>query len=379
MVTMQPALKNGRNVWDHVNMPESEFETRVERIRAHMKKSAIDLLLLYGRGLNEYADPCYVSNFIIRLPRGTIALMPLEGPVVLFFEGASRGLPSLLLTTWVRELKPAGNVAKECAQYLKEKGLVPCSVGLGRLAEMMPYQEFRVLKEALAGCKIVDAARMLPNLRMIKSTKEIDEIRRAGRILKKGFELVSSICSSGMSEQFLEAMVRKQARLEGAEDVRMLFGRSGEKKRLRPPENRSIGQGHALIINAAVEFERYWAEAVKTFTVKEDSFSEIASDATAVYDRAIDAIKPGRAVSRLYKDLLEDAGRSGLELLSDYGLGGGIGLSLNELPVINEKGVQKLKEGMCLSLRLAVRDKTYGSTMFGNTLLVGKNGAEVLT
>jgi Xaa-Pro dipeptidase len=379
MVTMQPALKNGRNVWDHVNMPESEFEIRVERIRAHMKKSAIDLLLLYGRGLNEYADPCYVSNFVIRLPRGTIAVVPLEGEVVLFFEGASRGLPSLLLTTRVRELIPAGNVAKECAKYLKEKGLVPCSVGLGRLAEMMPQQEFRVLKEALAGCTIVDAARILPNLRMIKSAKEIDQIRRAGRILKKGFELVTSMCSDGMSEQFLEAMVRKQARLEGAEDIRMLFGRSGEKTRLRPPENRSIGQGHALIVYAAVEFERYWAEAVKTFAVQEASFSEIVSDATAVYDRAIGAIKPGRSVSQLYKDVLEDAQRSGLELLSDYGLGGGIGLSLNELPVINEKGAQKLKEGMCLSLRLAVKDKTYGSTMFGNTLLVGKNGAEIVT
>jgi len=31
--TMQPALKNGRNVWDRVNMPESEFEGRVERVR----------------------------------------------------------------------------------------------------------------------------------------------------------------------------------------------------------------------------------------------------------------------------------------------------------------------------------------------------------
>ncbi len=27
METMQPALKNGRNVWDRVNMPESEFES----------------------------------------------------------------------------------------------------------------------------------------------------------------------------------------------------------------------------------------------------------------------------------------------------------------------------------------------------------------
>ncbi len=109
METMQPALKNGRNVWDRVNMPESEFEARVERIRAEMKRSAIDLLLLYGKGLNEYADPCYVSNFVIRLPRGTIAVVPLEGPVVLFFEGASRGLPSLLATTCVKELKAAGS------------------------------------------------------------------------------------------------------------------------------------------------------------------------------------------------------------------------------------------------------------------------------
>ena len=79
---------------------KESLRARVERVRAQMKKSGIDLLILYGRGLTEYADPCYVSNFVIRLPRGTIALVSLEGPVVLFFEGASRGLPSLLVTTW---------------------------------------------------------------------------------------------------------------------------------------------------------------------------------------------------------------------------------------------------------------------------------------
>ena len=379
METMQPALKNGRNVWDHVNMPESEFEARVERIRAQMKKSAIDLLLLYGRGLNEYADPCYVSDFVIRLPRGTIAAIPLEGPLVLFFEGASRGLPSLLLTTCVRELKPAGNVAKECAKYLKEKNLVPCTVGLGRFAEQMPYQEFGVLKEALAGCKIVDATRMLPNLRMIKSTRESDEIRRAGRIVKKCFELVGSVCSTGMSEQFLEAMVRKQARFEGAEDIRMLVAMANEKRSLRPPENRRIEPGQVFSLYTAVEFERYWAEGVRTFVAGDGSFSEISSDAPTVYSRGLEAVRPGRSVSQVYKAIVDEVRLSGLELLSDYGLGGGIGLSLNEPPIISEKGAQRLKEGMCLALRLTARDEIYGRVMFGNTLLVGKNGAEVVT
>jgi Xaa-Pro aminopeptidase len=70
---------------------------------------------------------------------------------------------------------------------------------------------------------------------------------------------------------------------------------------------------------------------------------------------------------------------AGLEPLSDYGLGNGIGLSLNESPVISEKGGKGLKEGMCLALRLAARDEIYGRVMFGNTLLVGKDGAEVVT
>jgi Xaa-Pro dipeptidase len=379
METMQPALKNGRNVWDRVNMPESEFESRVERVRAQMKKSGIDLLLLYGKGLNEYADPCYVSNFVIRLPRGTIAVVPLEGPLVLFFEGASRGLPSLLATTCVRELKAAGNVAKECARYLKEKGLVPCTVGLGRFADMMPYQEFRGLIEALADCTIVDAARIVPNLRMIKSARESDEIRRAGRIVKKGFELVSSVCSAGMSEQFLDAMVRKQMRLEGAEDIRILFAMANEKRSLRPPENRRIEPGQVFSLYTAVEFERYWAEGVRTFAAGDGSFSEISNDEPTVYSRGLEAVQPGRSISQVYKALVDEMRLAGLEPLFDYGLGGGIGLSLNELPIISEKGAQRLKEGMCLALRLVARDEIYGRVMFGNTLLVGKNGAEVVT
>ncbi len=64
--------------------------------------------------------------------------------------------------------------------------------------------------------------------------------------MKKGFELVNSVCSAGMSELFLDAMVRKQMRLEGAEDIRMLFAMANEKRSLRPPENRRIGAGPGL-------------------------------------------------------------------------------------------------------------------------------------
>ncbi len=379
METMQPALKNGRNVWDRVNMPESEFEARVERIRAQMKKKGINILLLYGRGLTDYADPCYVSNFIIRLPRGTIALVPLEGPVVLFFEGASRGLPSLLVTTCVKELKAAGNVASDCAKYLKEQGLIPCTVGIGRMAEQMPYREFRALKEALAGCTIVDASSMVPNLRTIKSVRECDEIRRAGRIIKKCFDQLGLICSMGMSEQLLEAMIRKIARLEGAEDIRIQVAVANEQRNLRPPEGRVLDSGNVITLYIAAAYERYWAEGIKTFAVGESSLSELASEAPALLTSTLEAVRPGMTVAEVQSLIAERAARSGFEVLADYALGNGVGLSLNELPVVSAKGAQKLKEGMCLAIRVPVRDKTLGKVMFGSTVIVGKDGVEVVT
>jgi Xaa-Pro aminopeptidase len=174
-------------------------------------------------------------------------------------------------------------------------------------------------------------------------------------------------------------MLRKQARLEGAEDIRLLLAVAKEKKSLRPSENRRIEPGQVFILYFAIEYERYWAEGIKTFATGEASFSEIASDAKSVYYQAIALIRPGRTVSQVCRDLFDGARGSGLEPLSCYGLGNGIGLSLNESPVINERGGQKLKQGMCLAPRLAVHDKTLGNVMIGSTLLVGKNGVEEVT
>lgn len=380
MRTMQPALKNGRNVWDPINLPPSEFEGRLARIRTEMKSAGVDLLLLYGRGFSDYADPCYVSNFIIRLARGTLAVVPAEGPVVVFFEGASRGLPSLLATTWVRELKAANDVAKDCATYLRDQRLVPCTVGLGRLEPLMPLEQFRTLTEALSGSTVVDAAQLVPRLRMVKSPRECDQVRRAGRIVKRSFERIGAVGLDRMNEHFLEAVTRREARLEGAEDFRMLIGRPDEKGwTFRPPEDRSIQPGAPVIVYASAEFERYWAEGVRTFVAGEGSLSETPAAKTPLYASAVDAVRAGRKASDVFRDILDGARESGVELIRDYGFGGGIGLSPKEAPRIEEESEGRIDEGMCLSLRLAAKDGALGAVMRGGTIVVGENRVDVVT
>lgn len=381
METMQPTLKNGRYAWDHVNMPGTEFKERARKITKAMKEENLDLLLLYGNTFNEYGNPCYLTNFVMRLQRGVLTAITRKGDVTLIFDGAPRGLPTVRKMTWAKDHRACSDVAQECVIYLKEKKLIPCRVGFAGIRPSMPNHQFRFLSEALAGCTIVDAEPLVSRLRTVKSQKECDQIRRASRILTHAFGYLDQTPFHTMSERVVEAMLCRETRLEGAEDFRMMIGRPMEGTwAFRPAEEASIPSGETVIVYLAIAFERYWAEAARTFVVKGSSPEELKSDSlSSFYERLVKHITPGKNASRFYREAMAEMKKEGLEYIPDYGLGQGIGLGIGERPLFSETDDTPLKEGMCFSLRLLVKDKALGAFMIGNTLRLAKKGAEVLT
>jgi len=381
METMQPTLKSGRYAWDRINMPAEEFQERVKKIRKAMKKEGLDLLLLYGNGFNEYGNYSYVSNTITRLPQGSMVALPLKGEATLMFEGASRGASSVKKITWIGDVRASGNISKECVAYLKEKRLTSCVIGGAGLKRLMPSYQYRLLMDSLPGRKIVDSDRLLSELRMVKSSAEILQIRRAGRIVSRVFDFITGTPFAEPAENVLEAAARREARLEGAEDFRMMILKPSEKNgAFRPPEERPIGSGDRIIIYLAVAFERYWAEAARTFTFGDGSFRENLPDRVkTVYESILKGMKIGKRASQLYRDAMGKIARTGFEEISGYGMGQGIGLSLKELPLIAREDRTLLAERMCLSLRLGIRDKELGMAMTGETICLSKAGPVVLT
>ena len=381
METMQPALKNGRNVWDGINMPKEEFEMRMKLVRAAIAARGLDLLLVYTTGLTEYGDTAYLTNFIIRLPRGTLVAVPQKGEVVTFFEGASRGLPSLKLTLAVGELSAVGDMAKESAKYLKEKKLIPGAVGLAGLKRRMPYQQYRTLMAELDGCAVKDADDLLAGFRMIKSVPEIDQIRRASRIAGQLIVFLKETTFEKTGERAIEAALYREARFEQAEDFRMLIARPGQADwSFRPADSAPVAKGDNVVLYLAVEFERYWAEAIRTFTFRGASFVEETSERLLTGPRQLcTSLKPGVTISTFCREAAALMGRKGIEALGPCGLGNGIGLGLREAPLLTEENPGELKEGMVLSLRVASADSDKFCSMVGNTVLVGKEGGLVLT
>ncbi len=381
MDTLQPTVKRGRDVWDKINMPEREFRMRVEKVRNEMKKVGIDCLLLYGRGASEYGNPCYISNFVIKMPRGALVAIPPVGDVTLIVEGFPRDQPAVKNTTWIEDVRSCREVSQGCMEYLKENNFIPSTLGFSGLGQYMPYSQYQTLSESLGQCKIVDADHIIQGMRRLKSVRERDQVRRSSRIINRTFEFISKSLLPKMNERILEATLDYAARIEGAEDIRILIAKPQERDwALRPAEDALISSGERFITYVAVAFERYWSEGIRTFIADDASFKETPSEtAVALYKRILRRMKPGKTISQFYSESLGELQKSPMEYSPRYGLGQGVGLSLQETPLFSEEETHHFEEGMCFTLRLTLKEKKNGDFMLGNTILISKNNPEVLT
>jgi Xaa-Pro aminopeptidase len=384
--TLQPILKRGRNVWDQINMPRTEFLQRVEKIREKMASEGLDVLLLYG-DIHDYGDACYISNFLVRLPAGALVILPRTGEPTLFFVGSSRELKLGQRVTWIDDIRSSlagafsstGSLAGDCVNYLKEKNYLASKIGMVGLRPFMSYGEFQRLAEGAKGCEFVDAAHIVRNMRMIKSARECDQIRRAARIVHNALDTIHGMAS--MDERSLEIKIDWAARIQGPDDVRILVGRPKQAGwALRPDEDGVLAEGEAVIVYLAVSFEQYWAEAARTFVVQSGNFLETRNDpAGGLYRQIAAALKPGKKAAEFYQEAIDEIRAGAGGYISDYGLGDGIGLSCREAPFLNGKDTTPLSEGMCLSLRMITPDAKTGAIMIGNTVYLSDADVEVLT
>ena len=381
METMQPTLKSGRNTWDRINMPVCEFQARVRKIRRAMKREGMDLLLLYGHAFNEYGNYCYLTNYVIRLPQGAVVAVPYRGDITLMLEGAARGVSSVKKMTWITDVRAGADVAKECVNYIKEKNHKISVVGIAGMERLMPHHQIQFLVDSLPGCRIISADPLLQEARMVKSEPELMQIRRAARIVRNAFDFIAETSFPGPDAKLMEAAVRREVRLEGAEDFRMMIARPGEKRwSFRPPAARTILSDDRVMISLSVEFERYWAAAIRTFSFRGASFTETLSDGLQTLSAGVRAeLKSGCRTSQFYQAALTRIAESGREFLSDYGLGQGIGLGPEEYPVLAQDDQATLREGMTLSFHLGIHDSELGAMMNGDTIYLSRKGCEILT
>jgi Xaa-Pro aminopeptidase len=180
--------------------PSSEFDRRLAAIRARMDARDLDLLLIYSTPgslrFGQRGHVMYVSGYepyfgdtMLLLPRRA------NSPPLLEIDSANH---FSRLSTWVDNVKHAGDHVQTLHAYLGELGLPKPRIGVVGEYSMSPALYSRLADETDAHIEV--ASSLLEEERAVKSEYEIHCMKQAGAIAWQGVQAAAKFARPGVRE-----------------------------------------------------------------------------------------------------------------------------------------------------------------------------------
>jgi len=382
-------------------VPAAETSHRLEALQAQLAARGLDAALLM-----QNADLYYYSGTVQR----SFLYVPAEGEATLFVRRlAARARLESPLERLV-ELDDLRDLPAEVATLYARS---PARLGLE--LDVLPVTEFRRLERLFPEAEMHDVGRDIVGLRAVKSAWELERLRASAAITAGVYECVPGILREGLTEAQFAGLVEAEARRLGHEGVirmrgfnqemfygQLLTGVSGSAGSfLDTPlagtglsaavaqgvSFRRIGRGEPVVFDFVAVREGYITDFTRIF-----SLGELPAELRRAYDAAlrieaavVAAARPGVTCRTLYDIACAGAADEGLaEGFMGYGearvrfIGHGLGLELDELPVIAANDVE-LEQGMVFALEPKFVLPGVGAVGIENTWAVGDDGVTALT
>ena len=198
---------------------------------------------------------------------------------------------------------------------------------------------------------------------IVKSPREIELMREAGRITASVFDALLPLLKPGVTTMELDQVAEKVIRSQNA--IPGFKGYGGFPATLCIsvndtlvhgfPSKYRLKEGDIVSIDVGAVYKGYNGDAARTFAI--GKVSEEASKLIRVTEecfwKAVELIKPGIYLSDISHAIQQHAEANGFSIPLEY-TGHGIGTELHEDPVIPNYGLPghgpKLRVGMCLAI-----------------------------
>ncbi len=382
--------------------PKEELDRRIRALQAHLAEAKVD-----GALIVQNADLYYFTGTV---PQGWLFVPP-DGHPILFIRKNPNRVRS---ETSLEHLFNARNT-RELAGVLADKGYRKFK-RLGMELDILPVNQYARYAEALNPGDIVDVSPAIQAIRSVKSPFEIAVIRQAAKLGDHMMRVARESIREGMTELELSARIEMAARIRGHQGYVRMRGFNAEcywgpvvsgaaaaepafvdttegglGASLALPAgagHRAIGRNEPVIVDMAATIGGYNADITRTFSLgRLPEKLEIAyRESLEILQVLAGAVHPGVAVSELYLRAEKLAEKKGL-LAHFVGFGNdkagfcghGIGLELDEPPVISRNGKAVLVPGNVIALEPKFTFPGEGVVGVEDVFLVTESGAEKLT
>ena len=378
-------------------MLQPELKLRRDKIRALMAQQGIDAALITCNVNLIYTYGRVVSGYLY---------LPLNAPARLFIKR-----PNDIEGEHIHPIRKP----EQITGLLKECGL-PLPVKLMLEGDELPFTEYNRLAACFPETEVVSCGTaLIRQARSIKTPIEIEMFRRSGIAHAKAYEQIPSVYQPGMTDRQLSVEIERLMRLEGCLGIFRVFGQSmeifmgsllaGDNAAVPSPYDFALGgkgldpslpggvsgtllqAGQCFMVDMGGNFYGYMGDMSRVFSIGKLPEQAYAAHQTCleIQEEIVAMAKPGTVCEDMYNKAIEIVTKAGF---ADYFMGvdqkakfigHGIGLEINEMPVLAPRMKQELEPGMVLALEPKIVLPGIGPVGIENSWAVTTDGLEKLT
>jgi Xaa-Pro dipeptidase len=387
-----------------------DYLSRKERLQLKMKLKGIDACIITQNvDLYYFTGSMQTGNLVIPaegdaifLVRRSMVRAQQESAVAVEALGSLRELEAILQERYAILFSSATQASRKLI-FATE-------------FDVLPVQQFQRLEAALPDAAWVDGSLIVRETRMIKDAYEISRIQEAARIIDIALEHAISHVREGMTEFALISLIETTLRQQGHLGLMRMRGYNQEiitgmvgsgaaaaeptyfdgpagGRGLSPasPQSSSrkrIELNEPILIDIGCCIDGYVIDQTRTAVVGglNDQLTHAYRISESILRATEALLKPGIMCDELYLLALEQAAEAGLaEFFMGFGadqvkfLGHGIGLEIDELPVLAKGFKMPLEAGMVIAIEPKFTFPGQGVVGIENSYLITAQGYMKLT
>ena len=285
-------------------------------------------------------------------------------------------------------LKGIASIAKINGSLFKLIAQGCSDLALKRVAfeeRYLPYAEYAKIKEySKRKIQLVPTHSLIEELRQIKETEEIANIRKATQIAVAALRYIKRLIRPGRKEVEIEAELEHFIRYHGAEnssfDVIVASGANSAYPHHITSEKK-IRNNEPVLIDMGVDYMGYKSDLTRVFFLGKINLlaQKIYTAAKEAQEKALKNIHPGVKASDIDRVAREFLTEKGFAKYFGHNLGHGVGLEVHEEPRLSGKSGQILAAGMIVTVEPGIYITGKFGVRIEDMVLITDEGCEVLS
>ena len=291
----------------------AERDRRWKAVRELMRQQNIDVIVApqnSGHSADYQADTRYLTHCGGGEP-DVAAVFPLDGEVTAIATSAAPRWPTV--QDWTMDVREARrNYGRAIVDRLKELNVERGRIGITGLGEIegtrtpegtIFYGTWKQIREAFPNAELVDATKILAQVRYVKSQEEIDVLAKSMEIIELAIQAEISAAQPGVKDWEVWAAAQYAMMCHGSEMPVHCFWVSGKnpKRTLTRPSMRILERGDVIINELEASWIGYRSQGVQPVFVEviNPAQAELIKVQREIFNRVLESLKPGISVGEL--------------------------------------------------------------------------------